>query len=137
MEKETKNRIAIVIISLFFLTISLVLEILPSSLRVVFSGSNDVKYFSYFDIRPIRYTIITPFLSSLATIACIVIFAIRLFKPYKMRGTSVLLSLAVALLSIVHLLYLGGEAFNVQSILIASFLFTTFIFNFLDFYFGK
>ena len=137
MEKETKNKIAIVIISLFFLTISLVLEIMPSSLRVVLSSSNDVKYFSYFDIRPIGYAIITPFLSSLATIACIVLFTIRLFRPYKMRGASVLLSLIVALLSIVHLLYLGSETINVQSILIASFLFTTFIFNILDFYFGK
>lgn len=137
MEKETKNRIAIVIISLFFLTISLVLEILPSSLRVVFSGSNDVKYFSYFDIRPIGYAIITPFLSSFATIACVVLFIIRLFKPYKMRGASVLLSLIASLLSIVHLLYLGNEAINVQSILIASFLFVTFIFSFLDFYLGK
>ena len=137
MEKETKNRIVIVIISLLFLAIGLVLEIIPSSLRVVFSSSNDVKYFSYFDIRPIGYAIITPFLSSLVTIACIVLFAIRLFKPYKMRGVSVLLTLVAALLSIVHLLYLDSEVINVQTILIASCLFTVFIFNFLDFCLGK
>lgn len=137
MEKETKNRIVVVIISLLFLAIGLVLEIIPSSLRVVLDGANDIKYFSYFDIRPISYAIITPFLSSLATIASIVLFVIRLFKPYKMRGVSVLLSLVAALLSIVHLLYLDSEVINVQTILIASCLFTVFIFNFLDFCLGK
>ena len=120
-----------------FLATGLVLEIIPSSLRVVLADASDIKRFSYFDIRPISYEIITPFLSSLATIACIVLFVIRTFKPYKMRGVGVWLSLVAALLSIAHLLYLGSEAINAQSILIASCLFSVLIINSLDFCLGK
>ena len=90
MEKETKNRTAIVILSLVFLTIVLVLEIIPYLLGMVFTRVDEsnqvvnvVKYSSYFDVLPIGYALFTQFLSSLTTIACIVLFIIRIFKPYK------------------------------------------------------
>ena len=130
MEKETKNRTAIVILSLVFLTIVLVLEIIPYSLGMVFTRvdvSNQV-------VNVVKYS---PFLSSLTTIACIVLFIIRIFKPYKMRGICILLSLIAGLLSILHLFMFGSEVITVQTILIASFLFSTFILNLLDFYLGK
>ena len=79
MEKETKNRTAIVILSLVFLTIVLVLEIIPYLLGMVFTRVDEsnqvvnvVKYSSYFDVLPIGYALFTQFLSSLTTIACIV-----------------------------------------------------------------
>ena len=130
MEKETKNRTAIVILSLVFLTIVLVLEIIPYSLGMVFTRvdvSNQV-------VNVVKYS---PFLSSLTTIACIVLFIIRIFKPYKMRGICTLLPLIAGLLSILHLFMFGSEVITVQTILIASFLFSTFILNLLDFYLGK
>ena len=98
---------------------------------------NVVKYSSYFDVLPIGYALFTQFLSSLTTIACIVLFIIRIFKPYKMRGICILLSLIAGLLSILHLFMFGSEAITVQTILIASFLFSTFILNLLNFYLGK
>ena len=144
MEKEAKNRTVIVILSLVFLIIALVLEIIPSSLGMVFARVdefnqvvNAVKYFSYFDVLPIGYALFTPFLSSLTTVACVVLFVIRIFKPYKMRGVCVLLPLIASLLSIIHLFVFGSEVFTAQSILITSFLFTTFVFNVLDFCLGK
>ena len=130
MEKETKNRTAIVILSLVFLTIVLVLEIIPYSLGMVFTRvdvSNQV-------VNVVKYS---PFLSSLTTIVCIVLFIIRIFKPYKMRGICILLPLIAGLLSILHLFMFGSEVITVQTILIASFLFSTFILNLLDFYLGK
>ena len=142
--KRNKNRTAIVILSLVFLTIVLVLEIIPYSLGMVFTRVDEsnqvvnvVKYSSYFDVLPIGYALFTQFLSSLTTIACIVLFIIRIFKPYKMRGICILLSLIAGLLSILHLFMFGSEVITVQTILIASFLFSTFILNLLDFYLGK
>lgn len=130
MEKEAKNRTAIVILSLVFLTIALVLEIIPSSLGMVFTRVDEfhqvvnvVEYFSYFDVLQIGYALFTPFLSSLLTIACIVLFIIRIFKPYKMRGICILLPLIAGLLSILHLFMFGSEVITVQTILIASFVF--------------
>ena len=144
MEKEAKNRTAIVILSLVFLTIALVLEIIPSSLGMLFARVDEsnqvvsvVEYSSYFGVLPIAYALYTPFLSSLTTIACIVLFIIRIFKPYKMRGICILLPLIAGLLSILHLFMFGSEVITVQTILIASFLFATFILNLLDFYLGK
>ena len=112
------------------LTIALVLEIIPYSLGMVFTRvdvSNQV-------VNVVKYS---PFLSSLTTIACIVLFIIRIFKPYKMRGICILLQLIAGLLSILHLFMFGSEVITVQTILIASFLFSTFILNLLDFYLGK
>ena len=127
-----------------FLTIVLVLEIIPYSLGMVFTRVDEsnqvvnvVKYSSYFDVLPIGYALFTQFLSSLTTIACIVLFIIRIFKPYKMRGICILLPLIAGLLSILHLFMFGSEVITVQTILIASFLFSTFILNLLDFYLGK
>ena len=144
MEKEAKNRTAIVILSLVFLTIALVLEIVPSSLGMVFARVDEsnqvvsvVEYSSYFDVLPIGYALYTPFLSSLTTIACIVLFIIRIFRPYKMRGICILLPLIAGLLSILHLFMFGSEVITVQTILIASFLFSTFVLNLLDFYFSN
>ena len=128
--KRSKNRTAIVILLLVFLTIVLVLEIIPYSLGMVFTRvdvSNQV-------VNVVKYS---PFLSSLTTIACIVLFIIRIFKPYKMRGICILLPLIAGLLSILHLFMFGSEVITVQTILIASFLFSTFILNLLDFYLGK
>ena len=128
--KRSKNRTAIVILLLVFLTIVLVLEIIPYSLGMVFTRvdvSNQV-------VNVVKYS---PFLSSLITIACIVLFIIRIFKPYKMRGICILLPLIAGLLSILHLFMFGSEVITVQTILIASFLFSTFILNLLDFYLGK
>ena len=142
--KRSKNRTAIVILLLVFLTIVLVLEIIPYSLGMVFTRVDEsnqvvnvVKYSSYFDVLPIGYALFTQFLSSLTTIACIVLFIIRIFKPYKMRGICILLPLIAGLLSILHLFMFGSEVITVQTILIASFLFSTFILNLLDFYLGK
>ena len=112
------------------LTIALVLEIIPYSLGMVFTRvdvSNQV-------VNVVKYS---PFLSSLTTIACIALFIIRIFKPYKMRGICILLPLIAGLLSILHLFMFGSEVITVQTILIASFLFSTFILNLLDFYLGK
>ena len=128
--KRNKNRTAIVILLLVFLTIVLVLEIIPYSLGMVFTRvdvSNQV-------VNVVKYS---PFLSSLTTIVCIVLFIIRIFKPYKMRGICILLPLIAGLLSILHLFMFGSEVITVQTILIASFLFSTFILNLLDFYLGK
>ena len=127
--KGSKNRTAIVILLLVFLTIVLVLEIIPYSLGMVFTRvdvSNQV-------VNVVKYS---PFLSSLTTIACIALFIIRIFKPYKMRGICILLPLIAGLLSILHLFMFGSEVITVQTILIASFLFSTFILNLLDFYLG-
>ena len=142
--KRSKNRTAIVILLLVFLTIVLVLEIIPYLLGMVFTRVDEsnqvvnvVKYSSYFDVLPIGYALFTQFLSSLTTIACIVLFIIRIFKPYKMRGICILLPLIAGLLSILHLFMFGSEVITVQTILIASFLFSTFILNLLDFYLGK
>ena len=130
MEKETKNRTAIVILSLVFLTIVLVLEIIPYSLGMVFTRADESNQV----VNVVKYS---PFLSSLTTIVCIVLFIIRIFKPYKMRGICILLPLIAGLLSILHLFMFGSEVITVQTILIASFLFSTFILNLLDFYLGK
>lgn len=130
MEKETKNRTAIVILSLVFLTIVLVLEIIPYSLGMVFTRVDESNQV----VNVVKYS---PFLSSLTTIACIVLFIIRIFKPYKMRGICILLSLIAGLLSILHLFMFGSEVITVKTMLIASFLFSTFILNLLDFYLGK
>ena len=54
-----------------------------------------------------------------------------------MRGICILLPLIAGLLSILHLFMFGSEVITVQTILIASFLFSTFILNLLDFYLGK
>ena len=144
MEKETKNRIAIIILSLAFLTIALVLEIIPNSLGMVFAKQNEsheiehvVRYFSYFDVFAIAYALFTPFLSSLLTVACIVLFVIRIFKPYKLRGICFLLPFIASVLSGFHLFIFGSEVVTVSAILIASLLFTVFVFNILDFFFGK
>ena len=128
--KRNKNRTAIVILSLVFLTIVLVLEIIPYSLGMVFTRVDESNQV----VNVVKYS---PFLSSLTTIACIVLFIIRIFKPYKMRGICILLSLIAGLLSILHLFMFGSEVITVQTILIASFLFSTFILNLLDFYLGK
>ena len=128
--KRSKNRTAIVILLLVFLTIVLVLEIIPYSLGMVFTRvdvSNQV-------VNVVKYS---PFLSSLTTIACIVLFIIRIFKPYKMRGICILLPFLANIISILHLFMFGSEVITVQTILIASFLFSTFILNLLDFYLGK
>lgn len=128
--KRSKNRTAIVILSLVFLTIVLVLEIIPYSLGMVFTRVDESNQV----VNVVKYS---PFLSSLTTIACIVLFIIRIFKPYKMRGICILLPLIAGLLSILHLFMFGSEVITVQTILIASFLFSTFILNLLDFYLGK
>ena len=124
-------------------TIALVLEVIPSSLGMVFARVDEsnqvvnvVKYSSHFDVLLIGYALFTPFLSSLTTIECIVLFIIRIFKPYKMRGFCILLPLIVGLLSILHLFMFGSEDITVQTILIASFFFDFYI-NLLDFYLGK
>ena len=128
--KRSKNRTAIVILLLVFLTIVLVLEIIPYSLGMVFTRVDESNQV----VNVVKYS---PFLSSLTTIACIVLFIIRIFKPYKMRGICILLPLIAGLLSILHLFMFGSEVITVQTILIASFLFSTFILNLLDFYLGK
>jgi hypothetical protein len=144
MEKETKNRIAIVILSFVFLTIALVLEIIPNSLGMVFAVQNEfneiepvVRYSSYFDVFAIAYALYTPFLSSLLTVASIVLFIIRIFKPYKLRGVCVLLPFIASILSSFHLFFSGSEAVTFSAILITSLLFTVFVFNILDFFLGK
>lgn len=128
--KRNKNRTAIVILSLVFLTIVLVLEIIPYSFGMVFTRVDESNQV----VNVVKYS---PFLSSLTTIACIVLFIIRIFKPYKMRGICILLPLIAGLLSILHLFMFGSEVIAVQTILIASFLFSTFILNLLNFYLGK
>jgi len=144
MEKETKNRIAIVILSFVFLTIALVLEIIPNSLGMVFAVQNElheienvVRYCSYFDVFPLAYALYTPFLSSLITVASIVLFIIRIFKPYKLRGVCVLLPFIASILSSFHLFTFGSAAVTFSAILITSLLFTVFVFNILDFFLGK
>ena len=127
--KRSKNRTAIVILLLVFLTIVLVLEIIPYSLGMVFTRVDESNQV----VNVVKYS---PFLSSLTTIACIVLFIIRTFKPYKMRGICILLPLIAGLLSILHLFMFGSEVITVQTILIASFFFDFYI-NLLDFYLGK
>ena len=130
MEKETKNRTAIVILSLVFLTIVLVLEIIPYLLGMVFTRVDESNQV----VNVVKYS---PFLSSLTTIACIVLFIIRIFKPYKMRGICILLPLIAGLLSILHLFMFGSEVITVQTILIASFLFFDFYIKSFRFLFGQ
>ena len=98
MYMPEKRRRIFVIISLVAIAIAFVLECIPQSL-VVGKGYIDehgnaayeIIKTSYWDPRPIAFGVFTPFLAFLLTIACIVIFSLRVKKPNSLRGVSMAL----------------------------------------------
>lgn len=141
MNKSCKNYHLIPIISLVFLTIALILEIIPGSIIMGFSalrsdGTAGKVYssYSYFSLTPFSYALFTPTLTVLITIALIVLFIIRISKYSKLVTVCTILPLVGGLTAITHV-FLQADVNTVtpSGIFVSSCLFMVFILNLLDY----
>ena len=137
MYTPKKVRRIFVIMSLVLIVAALVLECVPNSLVVgkgYFDEFNKPAYeiikTSYWDPRPIAYGVFTPFLTLLLTIACVVIFSIRIKYPNNLRGASMAVSFFAAGTSFLYYAFSQcEETITGYAIGITVILFTTSIMN--------
>ena len=139
MYTPKKVRRIFVIISLVFVATALIIECLPNSLVVgkgYFDESNNPAFeiikTSYWDPRPIGYGVITPFLTFLLTIACVVILSIRIKNPNSLRGTTMGVSFFAAGASFLYYAFSHNDCpqtFTGYALAITVFLFTASVFN--------
>lgn len=137
MYTPKKVRRIFVIISLVLVVAALIIECLPNSLVVgkgYFDESNNPAYeiikTSYWDIRPIAYGVFTPFITLLLTIACIVLFSIRIKYPNNLRGASMAVSFFAGGASILYYAFSQcEETFTGYALGITVLLLTTSVFN--------
>ena len=117
---ERRNKIIFISISLTLSIAAFVLAFLPNALTMSFSNGKErfIHYYSFFHIMPIGYAMWLPLLSSLAIFACIVILIIRIFKPFKMIGTCIILPLISAFLLGLHMVLFSSFTITIPMIFI-------------------
>lgn len=137
--EESKRRF-FVICSLVFIFIVILCECLPNSLVLkiengVDNGIATYDYYNYcyFNFPLINRIIFTPFITFLATIACFVIFCIRVVSPLRLRKISVLLPFVFVFVSLFHMGFTALVDFTPQGLFITIFLFMTSFINFIDY----
>lgn len=140
MNNSLKNRRVAISMSLAFMVICLILELLPNSIIMGFSvvsetgeiGKTYVGY-NFFSLTPIGYAYFTPLLSAVITIAMVGIMIFREFKPYKLMTLPTILALVGGLISVLNpLMQADSKAVTPSCIFVASLMFMTFIMNLLD-----
>ena len=140
MNKELKNRLLIVFLSIALLVIAIILMLLPNSYitfttRVNSEGGSARFYdsYNYVAIEPFGVGNITPMFTFVLTVASLIIFIIRAFKPQLLRTPSVIIPFVAFLISLVHLLFAGDvNVVTVQGILVSASLISVGGINILD-----
>ena len=141
MSKSVKTYHIAIIASLVFLTIALILEIIPGSVIMGFSalrsdGSAGKVYssYSYFSLTPISYALFTPMITGVITVVLIGLFIFRIFRYSKLVTVCTILPLVGGLTAITHL-FIQADANTVtpSGIFVSSCLFMVFIPNLLDY----
>ena len=129
---ERRNKIIFIVISLALSIAAFVLAILPNALAMIFSNGKEIfiHYYSFFHFMPIGYAMWLPLLSSLVIFACIVILIIRIFKPFKMIGTCIILPLISAPLLGRHMVFFP---ITIPMIIIEVLYFLIFLINLISF----
>ena len=131
---ERRNKIIFIVISLALSIVAFVLAILPNALAMSFSNGKErfIHYYSFFHTMPIGYAMWLPLLSSLVIFASIIIFIIRIFNPFKMIGTCIILPLISAFLLGLHMVLFSSNV-TIPMIIIEVLYFLIFLINLISF----
>ena len=137
MYMPVKAKRIFVIVSLIATALVFLLECLPNSLvtaKWCFDEANKPAYHiittSYWDPRPMTYGVVTPFITFLLTIACIVILSIRIKKPNSLRAVSMGLTTFTFIASFIYFAFANcEEAVTISAVFITALMFAVAVYN--------